>query len=175
VAATESGVSVKLPADAPDKIASVVVLEIEGQPELAAYALAQAADGSIALSAGDAALHGALQLESGHGKDNIGFWTNQNDWVSWDVTVKKPGKFDVEIVYACENAAAGSEFTIAAGEEKLAGKVEGTGGWGNFVTRKLGAITLSQAGRSTISVKATAMPHGAVMNLHAIALKPVAQ
>jgi alpha-L-fucosidase len=175
VAATESGVSVKLPADAPDKIASVVVLEIEGQPELAAYALAQAADGSIALSAGDAALHGALQLESGHGKDNIGFWTNQNDWVSWDVTVKKPGKFDVELVYACENAAAGSEFTIAAGEEKLAGKVEGTGGWGNFVTRKLGAITLSQAGRSTISVKATAMPHGAVMNLHAIALKPVAQ
>jgi len=36
VAAGENGVSVKLPADAPDKIASVVVLEIEGQPEVAA-------------------------------------------------------------------------------------------------------------------------------------------
>ena len=38
VSKTEDGVTVKLPAEAPDKIASVVVLEIEGPADVAPYA-----------------------------------------------------------------------------------------------------------------------------------------
>ena len=41
-----------------------------------------------------------------------------------------------------------------------------------FIARTLGTVTLSEAGRCTLSVKPTAMPHSAVMNLESVTLKP---
>ena len=58
-------------------------------------------------------------------------------------------------------------------EQKLSGKVESTGSWDKFVDIRLGTITISQNGRQTLSVKPTKMPHGAVMNLKSLILKPV--
>jgi len=166
-------VVVKVPAAAPDKIASVVVLEIEGEPEVVAYTTSQAADGTIELKAVDAAVHGdTARYESGGGKDNIGFWTNAKDWVSWDFLVKQPGKFDVEVTYACENGAEGSEYTVAVGSEQVTGKVEKTGNWANFVTAKLGSLTVSNASRQTLTVRPKTMPGFAVMNLKAVVLRP---
>ncbi len=56
--------------------------------------------------------------------------------------------------------AASIEVTVA--DQTLQGKVENTGDWNKFVARTLGTITVSEAGRYTLSVKPTAMPHGAV-------------
>jgi alpha-L-fucosidase len=175
VTADESGVKVKVPQEAPDKIASVVVLEIEGQPEvsIAASLIRQAADGSITLRAADAALHGEnVQYEGGNGKDNIGYWTSQSDWVSWDFNVKTPGRFDVEVVYACDPGMSDAGYTIAVGRSKVAGKAEATGGWSTFVTRRLGTIEIDKSGRATLTVKAESMPKGAVMNLQTVRLIP---
>jgi alpha-L-fucosidase len=170
----EDGVKVKVPQKAPDAIASVVVLEIEGEPQVTASALSQAADGSISLHAADAAIHGEqAQYETGNGKDNIGYWTKKDDWVSWDFNVKTPGKFDVTVVYACDAGMSNAEYTIAIGASKVSGKAEATGGWAKFVTRKLGTIEIPGAGRATLTVKADAMPKGAVMNLQAVKLLPV--
>jgi len=173
VSAGADAVSIKVPAEAPSKIASVVVLEIEGTPEVTAYLTRPAADGSITLAAAEATVHGdSAHYESGGGKDNIGFWTKQDDWVSWDFEATSAGKFEVEVTFACEDGSAGSQYTVAVGQSKVSGKVEGTGAWNKFATRKLGAIELARAGRQTLSVKADAMPHGAVMNLKAIKLIP---
>jgi alpha-L-fucosidase len=158
---------------APSKIASVIVLEIEGKPEVLPYAITQAADGSVALPAEEAIIHGnTAKCQPGNGRQNIGYWTNASDWVSWDFTVKTPGKFNVEIAQACIPGDAGSEYTLAVDDQTVEGKVEDTGDWNKFVVRTLGTITLSNAGRYTISVKPTKMPHGAVMNLESITLKP---
>ncbi len=195
VAQSDDGVTIKLPAAAPDKIASVVVLEIEGKPDVAPYALTQAADGSINLPAEEAVIHGkTAKCQAGNGPQNIGYWTDKNDWVSWDFRVKTPGKFEVEITLACDASTPDSEYTVTVAgkptevcdrqkdaieismevtEQTLKGKVESTGDWNKFVTRKLGTVTLSQAGRYTLSVKPTAMPHYAVMNLESVTLKPV--
>jgi len=174
IAASEDAVSVKLPAVAPDRIASVVVLEIEGAPEVVGHVTRQAADGSIALVAVEATVHGATaRYESGGGKDNIGFWTDAADWVGWDLAVTTPGKFGLEVTFACEPAYAGSEYTVALADQQLSGKVEATGAWNQFVTCKLGAVELAKPGRYQLSVKADTMPHGAVMNLKAVTLSPV--
>jgi len=173
VSAGADAVSIKVPAEAPNKIASVVVLEIEGTPEVTAYLTRPAADGSITLAAAEATVHGdAAHYESGGGKDNIGFWTKQDDWVSWDFEATGAGKYEVEVTFACEEAAAGSQYTVAVGQSKISGKVEPTGAWNKFVTRKLGIVEIAQAGRQTLSVKADDMPHGAVMNLKAVKLIP---
>jgi alpha-L-fucosidase len=173
VSTSDDGVAIQLPEQAPDKIASVVVLEIAGKPEVVNPSLAQAADGSITLPAAEAVVHGqTARYESGHGKDNIGFWTNPKDQVSWEFAVKKPGKFQVLVTYACEPGAGGSTFSIVVGDQKLSGKVEETGSWTQFVEKRLGELRLPGAGRFTLTVTPETMPRGAVMNLKAVTLRP---
>ena len=167
-------VAIKVPAAAPDKIASVVVAEIAGEPEVVPHVTTQAADGTVRLPAVEAVVHGeTARYESGDGKDNIGFWTNAQDWVSWEVTVKAPGKFEVEVAYACENGSEGSTFAVGVLDQQVKGKVEATGAWNKFVDRKLGTLRLPGSGRFTITVKPESKPKFAVMNLKAVTLKPV--
>jgi alpha-L-fucosidase len=171
VSQNEEGVTVTLPAEAPDKIASVVVLEISGPADVV-YTFPQAADGSVKLPAIDATIHGSTaRHDSAMGNENIGFWSDIKDWVDWNLSVKKAGEFDVEVTYACNNADAGSEFTVEVAGKKLTGKVEGTGGWTKLVTKNLGRIEIA-AGRHTLAVRATTMPKGAVMDLRSVVLKP---
>jgi alpha-L-fucosidase len=170
--AGDEGVTVKVPAETSDKIASVVVLEIEGKPDVTPYVLTQSADGSINLPAEEAVIHGkTARCQSGGDRQNIGYWTDKNDWVSWEFKVKTPGKFDVEVVLACIPDDAGSDYAVTVGDQTMEGKVESTGDWNKFVTRTLGTVTLDKAGPYTLSVKPTAMPHGAVMNLESVTLK----
>jgi alpha-L-fucosidase len=173
VTQNEDGVLVRVPESAPDKIASVVVLDVVGEPEVTAAATSQAADGSLTLAAVDAEIHGSTaRYESGDGKDNVGFWTDAKDFVTWDAVVRKGGAFDVEITYACESASAGSAFTLSVLDQELKGKVEPTGAWNKFAAKKLGSLRLPGSGRYTVTVKADTMPRGAVMNLKAVVLKP---
>jgi alpha-L-fucosidase len=163
----------------PDAIATVVAVTFKAPPSLDEAASGglpgrQAADGTIALRAADAVVHGdTAQYESGDGKDNIGFWTKKEDWVSWDVAVTKPGTFAVEVTYACADGTGGSEYVVSAGDQQVAGKVEATGGWANFRTDKVGRLAIEKAGKIAIAVKPKTKPGFAVMNLKAVDLKPV--
>jgi len=168
----EDAVSIALPAEAPDKLISVVAMEIEGTAEVDT-SIRQAADGTIALRAGSAAVHGSkVKYESGGDKDNLGYWTDPADWVSWEFTVTKPGTFQVEVVQACAPGS-GGEYTVAIGGQQLAAKVRETGHWDKYVTEKLGALKLDQPGRYTLSVRPKGKAGEAVMNLRAITLRPM--
>jgi hypothetical protein len=126
----------------------------------------------VTLPAVDAAIRGATaRYDANPGKDNIGYWTDAKDWVDWNLTIQTPGSFEVQVTYACEDGAAGSEFTVDVAGQKVSGKVEGTGGWTKFVTKNLGRIKVA-SGRQTLAVRATAMPNGAVMDLRSVVLKP---
>jgi hypothetical protein len=93
--------------------------------------------------------------------------------VRWDFQTKTAGEFNVEVTLACPTEAAGSEYAVTVADQSLRGTVESTGDWSKFVTRTLGKVTLAEAGRYTLSVKPTAMPHSAVMNLQSITLKRI--
>ncbi len=173
VSASDGKVEIKVPPKAPDPIDTVVVLEIEGEPQVAAPSTSQAKDGTVTLHARDAVLHGQnIQYEQGGGKDNIGFWTDPKDYVTWELRVDKPGAFDVEITYACPDASAGSEYVVEVAGAKLEGKVEGTGDWTGFQTKKLGTVKLDQ-GRPNVSVKAKNLAKEGVMNVQSIVFRPV--
>jgi len=158
-----------------DPFATVVALELAGPPEVIEVGsiISPQADGKFILKAADAEVHGTTaQYESGGGKDNIGFWTNRNDFVTWTINVKTEGDYAVEITYACDNGSSGSEYTVGVSDTtKVSGKIEATGDWAKFKSESLGKIHLP-VGKQTLTVKATSMPRGAVMNLQRITLTP---
>jgi len=133
----------------------------------------QVAEGSIVLAARDATVHGEkAKYESGGGKDNIGFWTNANDWVSWTADVTKPGTFTVEMTYAAAEGSGGSEYVVAVGDQQVTGKVAATGSWSAFKAETLGKVKIEKAGKTVVSVTPKSKPGTAVMNLKSVILKP---
>ncbi|MGC9004719.1 MAG: alpha-L-fucosidase [bacterium] len=157
------------PAIIPDPYDTIVVLELAGKPEVDT-AVRQAENGEVELPARLAQIHGqTARYESGGGHDNIGFWTDVNDWVSWDFVLEKGGEFEVELDYACDKGTGGSEFVVEIDGESLKGKVEETGSWTEFVKMNLGKVHL-KPGRYTLAVRPLTKPGGAVMNLRSVKL-----
>jgi serine/threonine-protein kinase len=130
---------------------------------------------TITVKASRATVHASagskIAYEKTVDRDNIGFWYNEGDWVSWDITVEKPGTFSVVVVYAAPSQCNGNAYVVAVGDQQLAGKVKPTGDWGRFNSEVLGTIRIAQSGKLTLSVKPKGKPREALMNLQAITLK----
>lgn len=174
-AADEGRVVIRLPDAAPDGAVSVVALEIEGPVQVSPYMpVAQDADGTLQLRAGRAEVEGTVaRLENGI-DGNIGFWTRAEDIVQWTANVRQPGEFEVVLEYACPAETAASEFAFTGGENPLSGKVRDTGGWNDYASFPIGTIRIARPGAVTFSLKPSAMPGYAVMNLRSITLRPAA-
>ena len=173
--AGESGLTLKLPPSMPDEDATVIGLRISAEPEaLALPATTQAADGSITLEAKDADIAGGAHLENIGGQSSIGYWTRREGTAGWDVQVDKPGEFNVEIEFACEEPSAGSRIAIVCGPSVLEWQVPSTGGWQQFQTVNLGRLQIAGGQMVNIRVEAREKPGLAVMNLRRITLTPVA-
>lgn len=152
--AVDSGICIKVPADAPDPICSVVVLKVAGEVEVEGTVPGQQADGTIKLQAIDAVCHGQqLRYEAGPQRNNIGFWLDPSEWVEWKVKIAKPGTFVVSAEIAATDS---GSFQIVAGDQSLSAKAPVTGDYGRFQTVELGRLKLAQAGTISVAVKAVA-------------------
>jgi alpha-L-fucosidase len=166
----DEGVAISLPATAPDKISSTVVVQLNSAPNVAPASIQQTADGSVWLAASDANLHGGtIQYEVGGPRDNVGFWTDPNDWVDWDYKIARPGKFTVSAVIAAPVA---TDFQISVAGQTLNGAAPVTGDYVVFKTVDLGVVEIASVGSVTLAVhpvKTGWQP----MNLKSIQLTPV--
>jgi len=171
------GVTVNVPAAAPDPICSVVVLKVKGALNVEPQLPEQAADGTIKLTTDDVILHGKkLKVEHTHRKGalkaaegNIGFWLDPAEWVEWQFKITKPGQFEV----SAEIAATGSgRFTLAVGQSKLEAAAPKTGDYNKYKTVTLGTVEIGRAGKASLAVKP--LKDGwHPLNLGALTLKPV--
>jgi alpha-L-fucosidase len=164
---TDAGVVITVPSVAPDKISSTVVLQIKGVPEVAAVPIMQEADGSVRLMADEATLHGQLQYEKGNGKDNLGYWTDSNDWAEWKFKVGQPGRFSVTAEIAAEQT---NHFTVMIGDQSITGGAVRTGDFTRFRRTNLGTLDLP-AGDVTLAVKPV-KEGWQPMNLRTLTLTP---
>ena len=126
----------------------------------------------VALRAADAQVHGLrARYEHSAVHDNIGFWTNRNDYVTWTFRVAARMFCRVEIRYACPDDCAGSTFSVALdGDEGVSARVKNTGGWTMFCDwQPVGIIDLAP-GKRTLVVRILTMRAKAAMNLAAIRL-----
>ena len=95
----------------PVAVAPIIVGPLVIQPQ---------ANGAIILSAATATLHGSSpQVETKGGTDDIGYWGDANDSVSWEFSVPESGPYDVSVDYSCDDAAAGESFRIEVGDQSL--------------------------------------------------------
>jgi arylsulfatase A-like enzyme len=134
----------------------------------------QAADGTITLPARTADVHGEqLRYEPLPHKNTLGFWTNPADWASFEFEVTKPGTFEVELLVGCGRGSGGSVVAVSVGEEKVEFNVEETGGFQQFVPRKVGQIKIDNASRHTLEIRPQRKPGPAVMDVRQVRLLPV--
>lgn len=165
---TADGFVVHLPETRPSTV-PVYVVDVVGTPVVTTQPVLQAKDGSLRLPAEQAEVTGSAHYESD--KKAIGFWTHAGDVVNWNVRLRRPGTFQATVELACESASAGSTFEVSIGGRTLVGTVPDTGSWFKFVKVPLGTVELP-AGDHAVQVKATNMPHGAVMNLRSVTFLP---
>jgi alpha-L-fucosidase len=167
--ATDAGCVVHLPDAAPDKVCSVVAIQVQGDLEIDLTAAVQQPDGTIHLAATDATCHGSqIRYEAGEKRDNIGFWLNPSEWVEWQFRVDRPGDFAVSAVIAAE---ASGQFEIVVGDQRLSATAPATGDYGRFTSMDLGRLRIGSTGTTRLEVRA--VPAGwQPMNLKSITLKP---
>jgi len=129
------------------------------------------ANGNVRLHAKDAQVHGTkMRYEPETYKNTLGFWTQPEDWASWDFEVAAAGKYEVEVTQGC-GSTGGSEVAVEVGGQTLRFIVEPTGHFQNFIQRTIGVIELP-AGRQTIAVKPQNKKGAAVMDLRRVVLRP---
>lgn len=168
------GLMVKLTDDAPDEIASVVVLQVKGEPNVLVRATPQGADGRVVLKAVDADIHSKMnttpRVESQDENANLGYWTDPTAWVRFKFQLNKPGTFDVLVETAAVND--GNRLRLEIGDERLRLRVPNTGDYAKYEESSAGRVTLEEPGVYEVDVRPRERGWQAV-NLRSIKLVPV--
>ena len=168
---------IKVPEKAPDPIATVVVLELEGDPEAVSSGkiISPAADGSVTFLAIDAeVIARRAKLErKGQNPHNIGYWTDVRDYVQWGVVLDKPGRYEVALEYSAAPNSGGSRFAIEVLGQSIESEIEATASFLDFKTITLGTVEVPKAGAGLVVVRPLTKPGVAVMDLRKIVLRPL--
>ncbi len=168
---SKGGTAIQLSGDAPDTIASVVVAELDGPPQTFVPPLDADADGAFTLQPADASLTGSAKVSSRRRQNVLTLGTG-DDVAGWEVNVTQPGMYSVQLTYSCDPKHAGGRYEIAAGDQKLGGKVEPTKNADDFTTITVGALSLGKLGPLTIAIRASEITSPPLMNLKALKLNP---
>jgi alpha-L-fucosidase len=171
---TDEGLVVTMPAQKPCE--HVFALKIAGNdlnpaplpPDPSAPVVAADANGRVVLTAAIAEIEGNSPNYIKE-QDQIGFWNDPADFVKWNFTVAKPGKYTVAVTYSC--AKPGSAFTVECGGAKLEGTSKSTGSWDVYTTESLGEVTI-ESGKQTLALKPKSDPQWQAIGLRTIELIP---
>lgn len=121
-----------LPAEPTDKIASVIVVELTGKPEVQPLVIRPSAQGVVKLPAAFAeilAQHGQrAKPVSQAGRTYIGNWSNPSDVATWEFTLPAAGKYAVELdARLASDKASGQRIVISVGKQQLTTKLASDG------------------------------------------------
>lgn len=177
------GSTITLPAIAPDAIASVITVEIDGAVDpLPPAPLQPQVDNSFQLNASDADFvtkDGSaprINLENSSEGTHIGFWTRAEDLVQWKINVPVPGAYQVTVEYAASDKAKENTFLVEAGDQPLHAAVRSTGSWETYDSISLGTVNFMQSGEATVSIKPENILAGSsLFNLRSIRLTPTSR
>jgi alpha-L-fucosidase len=179
-----------LPGEAPDESISVIVVEIEGEPDTVAEHT-QSVNGEIRLEAYKSKVRpeaAARRIEfTNRGAED---WYNEDVTISWDVKVMSPGTFDVTVLTSEIGGWANDktiywtgdhEIDFAIADQKIGCTIKKEERVENirqprwsFIATKAGTITIDRAGAYRAEVKPRKITDdGAGLTLNSIVLVPV--
>jgi alpha-L-fucosidase len=114
-----SDVLVSVPARAPDDVASVVVLELDGFPVVDKYLIRGNDKGVFRLGAESSEISSSLgqraKKENLLGHVFVTNWSRSKDELLWPIEVPKAGRYKVEVTYGAGSGSEGTPFTISSG------------------------------------------------------------
>ncbi|MBN1647178.1 MAG: hypothetical protein JW874_04025 [Spirochaetales bacterium] len=84
----------------------------------------------------------ALVLEND--KKNIGYWSDIDDQIKWNIEVTEPGTYKVIIHYSVLPLFEGSTVKITVGSNVLEWKMTGTVDWFTYRKKEIGNVSLGQ-------------------------------
>ncbi len=171
---SEGGVTITLPATAPDDIASVVVLKVGGPLEVEVQLPKPNEDGVLALGLDTVYIHnneGSQNARIRDGKtgiDAITRWTDENAWIEWSFQTGETGTYEVWGEYSLDESK--SNLNIGLGGQQHPVELQSTGGAQNFKKRKFGSVTIDAAGDYRLSIRPEAGAWSSI-NLRGLELK----
>ena len=176
--------TIVLPQNAPDEIASVIMLDIVGAPQIEESSYpTQKPDREIILKASDGIIRGkTLRVENG---TNLGWWSDVNDTVFFPFLIKRPGEvkhtggtveqlpghYHLEIEYAC-NPGCGGSLELRVADKKFVIEVEPTRSWTDYRWLTVGEVTLTRPGHDFVYMTPLTIKSDGLMNLREIRLRP---
>ena len=164
---------ITVPAPAPDKVDSVIVLDFADKPIASkTIRLAPEPNTMTPLHVMDGALSGR-GISYGDGKrmnDVTATWTTPDATVTWKVRVPAPTRYKVSATYNTAKATDGGTLAISVSEQKITLKVTPST---PFRTDAIGDLTLD-AGEHTLTARPARIEKGAnLMRLRQLELTPV--
>ncbi|KOH43393.1 alpha-L-fucosidase [Sunxiuqinia dokdonensis] len=155
-----------LPAEQPDPLISVVVLEYAAKPAISEGLVAKTADGGYALNpdnliseSGDRELIAAQQ----HGTVPAHVVVPKSYQASWKLFIDEPGVYKVDASYSFQGEKSAGQIQVTAANKTVRQPIAPTGltvgepnsNWHipNFVSHRLGTIHFSEAGEYEISMQ----------------------
>jgi alpha-L-fucosidase len=166
---TADGVQIDVPSQAENTISTTLVLKVKGNLEIVQPELTQRADGSLNLTPSDAILHGGLQVEGSGNNENIGFWTDANDWLEWNFKAVRTGK----VKFTADIASFGNgQFVVSVGSQKRFVTAPDTQSYSNYQTVDLGTFDIERTGSTKVEIRTKANDWQPI-NLRTIRIAPV--
>ena len=148
--------SISLPEVAPDQDNTVVVAEIEGDPDVDPFIIRQNDRELIKLDYLSAETFGRAKKrfnrkgEEGH--FHISKMYAPEDKIEWQVELTSSGTYHVDLSYAAISGWEDGIFIVESGKEKIQGKVHTSQGFYEYKTERIGSFKLEKAGMHTFKI-----------------------
>ncbi len=108
-------------------------------------------------------------------EDYLGYWTNTDTFLQWDVKNLRPGAYLVQVYYSLDPQFPGSTIAVSLAGQTFSKKLDATKNWDDYQSLEIGTIRIAAASDATLTLKATDKPKTYVLNLKHIALYPVGE
>lgn len=158
---------VNLPAEAPDEVASVIAVRLDGKPSVSPYAERRDENGVIRLGVKSSEIEARFEQRA---KENflghvfVTRWTRPDDILTWKIAVPKAGRYQIDMSYVAAKGPEGGGFMVAVGAASISGTVRDTGGDIVFKPHSIGQLALPP-GEHTLQVKSEAKAGTVLMHL----------
>lgn len=169
-------VLVNVPAAAPDEVASVVVLRLDGAPVVAPYVNQPGDKGVIHLGIESSEIETRFEQrakkENALGHVYLTKWSRPDDIPTWKIAVPRAATYRVSVSYGATRGNKDKAYVVRVGKQVLNAKIVETGNEWVFRNQSLGTITLAK-GEYDFEVK-SAGTHGLDgVTLESVTLVPV--
>jgi len=162
-------------ADAPNPHDSVVVLEIEGEPQVD-ETIQPDPQRCITLPASLATVMATAGMRFQQGLSGPGYladWKSMRDSIGWgwDLNSEAEGDYQVQITYSNGQQLGGGRYSVTVNGQRLVATAMPTGGWDRYAAATLGSVKL-KSGRNRLVLRGELLPYESVMRLVQVILKP---